>query len=239
MNELGDPRDDFGLADVFGVRYLGEVMGPLPWDYMRIKGGHPVIDGVPDDPLGADLLVAAPEFCLKVTSVEGAPLALQLEPWPARYWRTTPESDYPTIVARECGEGRVIYFPGTFAGRYWDNGFLDYLRILKNAFAWTTPRGYPVEMEGPEALEITIYQGASWLVVHLTNYQYSLRRPFRTVIPMHDIRISLRMDSKPSHLTLMSDGTDLPFIFEDRHVRFTVREIGLYEGIIVWLDAEE
>jgi len=232
-DEFGDERRDFGLGDVLGVGYLGGTLGPLRWDYMRVRRGHPVVEGVPEfSRFPEDDLLACPEYCLKVEARDGEVLGVQLEPQPARYWGETPETSYPTIVARKYGGGRVVYFPGNFGGQYWAQGFLDYLRIIGNALRWTSRGEPPVTVEGPEALEVTAYRGRAGVVVFLVNYQYSLRRPFRDVVPVGEVRISLR-SSRPDAVVRMTTGEEIPFSYDEGSVEFVVADLELYEGILV------
>jgi len=232
-DEFGDERKDFGLKDVLGVGYLGGTLGPLRWDYMRVKGGHPVVEGVPEFcRFPGDDLLACPEYCLKVEARDGEVLGVQLEPQPARYWGETPETSYPTIVARRYGGG-VVYFPGNFGAQYWAQGFLDYLRTIGNALRWASRGEPPVAVEGPEALEVTAYRGREGLVVFLVNYQYSVRRPFREVVSIGEVKVSLKVPHRPDRVVRMTTGQDILFFYEGGLVRFVVPNLGLYEGVLV------
>jgi hypothetical protein len=44
---LGDPRADFGIGDVLGVRKAGATQGPLPNSYARVEAeGHQLLSGI-------------------------------------------------------------------------------------------------------------------------------------------------------------------------------------------------
>ena len=55
-DETGRRRDDFGLADVFGVSFAGRVDGPMQNSYLSLDPDastgrrHPVLDGLDDTP---------------------------------------------------------------------------------------------------------------------------------------------------------------------------------------------
>ena len=56
FDELGRRRDDFGLADVFGVSFDGRIQGPMQNSYLTLETDpatgrrHPVLDGLDNTP---------------------------------------------------------------------------------------------------------------------------------------------------------------------------------------------
>jgi hypothetical protein len=59
-DEVGQPRRDFALAEVFGVSFGGRIIGPKRWDFMKPRAAEPLLEG-----LGRDL-VPAPVYHLRV-----------------------------------------------------------------------------------------------------------------------------------------------------------------------------
>ena len=55
-DEQGRRRDDFGLADVFGVSFAGRIDGPMQNSYLSLEADpatgrrHAVLDGLDDTP---------------------------------------------------------------------------------------------------------------------------------------------------------------------------------------------
>ena len=56
FDEFGQRRDDFGLADVFGVSFDGRIQGPMQNSYLTLETDpatgrrHPILDGLDDTP---------------------------------------------------------------------------------------------------------------------------------------------------------------------------------------------
>src|SRR4030095_2645424 len=90
-NEWGNKRNDFALADLFGVSIAGETVGPIGNSYMRIEERHPILSGFE----GTNLL-PGPESRLPVRAKETVPLTLSVVPY---YPALPPESVFPTQSA--------------------------------------------------------------------------------------------------------------------------------------------
>lgn len=235
FSELGAPRGDFALADLFGVSSDGSTLPALKWDYMSVKADHEVVRGVPSEkPYQSDLrLLPSPEFVLRSTVTEGRSLCVQHEPMPARYGDMTGETTNATIVANEANEGRVVFFPCAFGGQYWNNGFLDYLRVIGNSVEWAGRAPSSVRTDAPETVETTLFRGEGFYLLHLVNFSFALRRPFRHVFPVRGARFSVRTEWEPSSVTSLYTGEELDHSFKDETVSFVVPEIDLYDAILM------
>ena len=235
FTELGDPREDFALADVFGVSSEGSVMPALKWDYMSVKGEHDVVKGIPSEkPYQSDLkLLPSPEFVLRSTVTTGRSLCVQLEPMPARYGDLTGETQNATIVTNERGKGRSVFFPCAFGGQYWNNGFLDYLRIIANSVEWAGRSPTIVHTDAPETLETTAFAGDGFYLLHLINYSYALRRPFQRVFAVKGSKFLIHTGWKPSSVTSLYAKKRLDHSFKKGAVSFVVPEVHLYEAMLI------
>ncbi|MEM3956662.1 MAG: beta-galactosidase trimerization domain-containing protein [Thermoproteota archaeon] len=235
FDETGYPRDPPALSDVFGVSVGDKVMGPLRWDYMVIKKDHALVAGVPQfktTPEGLRIL-PSPEFVIQTTVSQGLPVCLQLEPASARYGDLTPETGFPTIVASEFGRGRAVYFPCTFAGQYWNNGFLDYLKIIENSVKWAGGRVCDFETDAPETVEITVFRGRNYRMIHLVNFTYALRRPFNRVFPVENISFKIRSEEEPRTVKALTLEKSLEWSFGEGFLRFVLPKLGLYEALLI------
>lgn len=235
FTETGDRVENFALADVFGVSSDGSVMPALKWDYMAVKDEHDVVKGIPSEkPFQSDLkLLPSPEFVLQSRLTNGRSLCVQLKPMPARYGDLTEETENSTIVANETGKGRSVFFPCAFGGQYWNNGFLDYLRIIANSVEWAGRKPTAVLTDAPETLETTIFQGEGFYLLHLINYSYALRRPFQQVFPVKGSKFSVSTEWKPSSVTSLYAKKRLKHSFKKGTVSFVVPEVHLYEAILI------
>ncbi|MFI5077752.1 MAG: alpha-amylase family protein, partial [Vicinamibacteria bacterium] len=86
FDDRGKARADFALADVFGIRKAGEIVGTTGNAYMgRIEGRHPILDGFGQTPL-----IPGAEYRVPLAPVDGS--ALTVVPGYVAY---PPELSYP------------------------------------------------------------------------------------------------------------------------------------------------
>lgn len=194
-DELGRPRKDFGLADLFGVSYRGRPeattertpidpnfaialdekywqqrsgAGTLAWDR------HPLVDDprlrelVPGNRSrfkGPQVLVTAPAAAEE--------LAARLIPDGAGGGPAEAAAS-PAIVARSVGRGRVVYLAAGVDVALWSYAY-PYERLLLNrAMTWAAGGQPPITIEAPRCVETTFYRrpgenGSEQTVIHFLN----------------------------------------------------------------------
>ncbi|MGQ9596091.1 MAG: beta-galactosidase trimerization domain-containing protein [Thermoproteota archaeon] len=235
FDETGDLRKQLGLSEVFGASVENEVIGPLKWNYMVIKGEHAVVEGVSPfkTNVGNLQILPSPEFVLQTVAFRGVPICFQLKPAPARYGDLTPETKFPTIIASEYGRGKVIYFPCTFGGQYWNNGFLDYLKIIENSIKWVGGEIRDFETNAPETVEITVFGGNDYRMFHLVNFTYAFRRPFRGIFPVENIAFRIRSTKEPKVVRALTSEEYLKWSYGEGAIQFVLPKLGLYEALLI------
>lgn len=235
FTDLGESRGEFALSDVFGVSSKGELMDVLKWDYMVVKSKHPIAEGVPlVKSYGTELaVIPSPEHVMKTDGIGAQGVCVQLQAMPSRYGDITPETPYSTVTANEFGSGRVVFFPSAFAGQYWNNGFLDYLKIIENSVKWAGRAGRQVETNAPETVETTLFEGESFAMLHLINFSFALRRPFAQVFPVEGAKFSVAVGRKPSSMKSLYAGKNLDFSYKEGRVEFVLPKLELYEAVLI------
>lgn len=185
LDSHGDPRQDFGLSDVLGVSYFDMVTLPLSYVKIKretsltagIKVGLPLthrdwqlkVDPQPDATISA-VVVYARENINRVSHYCDPPMP--------------DETEFPAVVSRQFGAGRVVYFPGRPDAIFAQYGHPEYQRLLVNAARWaagtTSP---PMEVRAPLSVEATLFEQPEQnrLVVHLTNFQSDAGRSLQLV----------------------------------------------------------
>jgi hypothetical protein len=175
-DEFGDRRPDFGLADVFGVRYRGKEDFSARWPnypkttelYLGITGAdlHPIYD----DPVvrsnyrrGSDRL----QYIGWVTNVEAQPGTTKLGRRLA-----DPPAPGPVIALNHSGAGRNAYLAADIGQAYFIAPYQYQRRLITNAVRWAAgDHPPPVRVDGPlcvQAAYYTQHDGAR-TVVHLLN----------------------------------------------------------------------
>ena len=126
-DEWGVQRNDFGLADLFGVTFKGRIEGPMQNSYLRLETDpatgkrHPLLAGLED----------APRIINGVRRVE----VEATRPFPNPPLTLIPsypdlpmEKVYPRVLKTDCrrftcanwAPGRVVYFPWDIDRTFWE-----------------------------------------------------------------------------------------------------------------------
>ena len=216
-DETGQRRDDFGLADVFGVSFDGRVDGPMQNSYLNLDPDastgrhHPVLDGLGDTTRiinGVFRLAVRPTmaFPSPVTLVPSYPDLPMEDVYPR-----VPRTDTREIYLRDLGPNRVVYFPWDIDRTFWEVMCVDHGRLLANAVRWATNEPAPVEVAGPGLLDVTIWRQRSSITVHLVNLTnpMMMKGPLRELTPAGTQRVTVRLPagSRAQKVQLLTAGT--------------------------------
>jgi hypothetical protein len=228
FDQLGRPRPDFALADLFGVSYDGRPQSPSSGPKRDAKIGVPVDEaywkqriGVAtltwtDHPLVRDArlrqLVPARSATFRGPLVrvsrpkeEGA-VALSMSP------QGQPAAQLPAVVLRPFGNGRVVYFAAAVDAALWSYAYPYQRRLLARALEWAAGRPPPVSVRAPMCVQASYFLQADRqgkrLVVHLFN---GLNTAANHGLPAMDV--PLREESIPVHGVQVCFARDVPAWF--------------------------
>ena len=154
-DELGRPRDNFLLADLFGCDYL-EPMA-FTYSFMRYDAAGPLTQGLE---LGWAMALWH-LLQLKVAPRAGAEgQGVIVNPMRGMMMGHPPQEDtpYPAAVCNRFGAGRVVYFPQPLGQAYHGYGHPDFRTLLENAVRWAAGTGPPVEVRGPATVEAVLWE---------------------------------------------------------------------------------
>ena len=201
FDPMGRRRDNFGLADVFGVSFAGRVDGPMQNSYLSLDADaatgrrHPILAGLDDTPR-----IINGVFRLQVTPTAAFPSPITLIP---TYPDLPMEDVYPRVAhtdtreiyLRESGRSRVAYIPWDIDRTFWDVLCVDHGRLLKNAVSWAANEPAPVEVTGPGVLDVTVWRQRDSMTVHLVNLTnpMMMKGPLREIIPIGPLRATIRL----------------------------------------------
>jgi hypothetical protein len=243
-DEWGEPRADFGLGDLFGVRYAGGIEGPMQNSYLAIRPDpttrvfHPLVAGLEDTGR-----IINGVFRVKVeptTPLAYAPLTL-IESYPdlpmEMVWPRVPDSDVPQVFARQYGDGRVVYFPWDVDRTFWEVLCLDHGRLLDNAVRWATNEAQPASVTGPGVLDVTVWQQKESMTVHLVNLTNPMfmKGPVRELIPVGEqlVRLQLPAGREAGAVKLLRAGVTPDFRHEQDSLVIRVPSILDHEVVAV------
>ena len=221
-DENGDQRPDFGLADLFGIRYLGHQPGPIKNSYLSLEWPlkdqkvHPLLrnfEGTQRIINGTIWVDVEPSTPLRDTPLTLIPAYPDL-PMEKVY----PRQDHtciPGVYLREKGKSKLAYFPWDIDRTYWEVLCVDHARLLENTVDWALNGKRMITVKGPGILDITIWRQANSITVHLvnlTNPRY-MKGPVRELIPIgaQQLEIHLPEGKKTRSVKRLVDRSMLSF----------------------------
>ena len=238
-NEKGEKRNDFGLNDLLGVSFNGEIEGPMKNSYLRFarENGqyHPILADLENTTriingvyrLG---IQANREFPSPLTLIPSYP-DLPME----HVYPREPETDIREIYLRETGQSRIVYFPWDIDRTFWELLRVDHGMLIRNAVRWAMNEEQPVTVTGAGILDITIWEQKQSMTVHLVNLTnpMMLKGPYRELIPLseQEVKIQVPAGKKVLGAHLLVSGITPEFKIIDGNVELVVSNILDHEVI--------
>ena len=213
-DELGRPRNDFALADVFGVRYQGRPNAPLirpeldanfavaideSYWQQRIGVGrltwdeHPLFD---DEKLrrltpNKSVVFRGPQTAVsKPAAAEEVAARLTPEGWK--------QAPLPAVVARKFGQGKVVYLAASLDAALWSYAYPYQRRLLARAVHWAAREPASISVSAPMCVQAVCYTQddakGRRTIVHLFN---GLNTTANHGLPSSDV--PLREETPPIH----------------------------------------
>jgi hypothetical protein len=257
--EFGDPRNDYGLADLFGAHSTGTagaekngadrtvhsylrlspelragVWGPETGDEPRATGQrHAVLHGFEETdilPFGGTLQN------LRLDPGVTVPLTY-IPPFPVlppeTSWMRQPKTDIPGLVLK----GRVAFLPADIDRLYSTNNLPDHAALLANLVRWAANGGIPLQVEGHGLFDCNLYTQPGRLIAHVVNLTATGRMPVTDddLIPAGPLRLSLLLPAGVrgrSARMLVAEKTAAPVI-EKGWARVTIPSLLDHELIVI------
>ncbi|ACB76411.1 alpha-amylase family protein [Opitutus terrae] len=198
----GQPRSDFGLADVFGCSFTGRSADTRKDTYQFIaQPQHPLV--APDSGrtelllnYGTTLLCRAqPDaqvICTHVPTVNNQP--------PEKAWVESWSREFPTAIEHRFGAGRCLYFSNQPDQNTYDIGHPDARLLLERAVRHLAGDALPIaESRMPASVHVGLTRSLvapQEFIVSFVNTTSAPVRPIREVLPVHDLSIALRLGGR-------------------------------------------
>ena len=242
-DQSGVRRDNFGLADLFGVTFTGKVDGPMQNSYLSLdpepSGGarHPVLAGLDGTPR-----IINGVFRLDVRPTIDFPSPLTLIP---TYPDLPMEDVYPRVThtatrelyLRDLGRSRIAYIPWDIDRSLWDVMCVDHLRLLRNTIEWTANEPPPVAVKGPGLVDVTVWRQRDSMTVHLVNLTnpMMMKGPLREVIPIgpQQVTVKLPEGARPKKVQLLTAGKTVDYRVSGTAVMLTVPSVDVHEVVAI------
>lgn len=179
-DEDGSPRNDFALANLFGMHKAGDRQGygtgaangrpanPGVNSEQRIERPHPLVRSFRDTTLiqGSSWRVPlAPVADPILTHIAAYPMY----PTEAVYSRQ-PHTNEAVAVVREQGTSKLVYFAEDIEAGYWRTAAGDLGDLVTKAVQWLVGDGHPLKVDGQGLIEIYGWQTEPGYAIHLVNF---------------------------------------------------------------------
>jgi hypothetical protein len=219
---LLDPdANEFALANEMGVSYVGPQASKPSFFKLRPNFRHGI----------RDFEWVAMGGGSEVTP---GPLTDTMADVYASYFNRTPEhftSHFYAPHKEATGApavtwfGNIVYIYGPFFQDYQKEGDTIYRRVVGNALNLLLPQRL-LSVDAPPTTEATVMKQGERHVVHLVNYQPNRRgshvEVIEEVVPVRDIRVSLRLSHQPSAAYTALDRQDLPLDYYEGVASVTI-----------------
>jgi Hypothetical glycosyl hydrolase 6/Beta-galactosidase trimerisation domain len=197
-DESGIRRADFGLADLFGASFDGQIDARMQNSYLRLENHHPLLAGLED----TRRIINGVSRVHTRRTYPDPPLTL-IPSYPdlpmEEVFPRVPKTDIPEVFVREIGKSRVVYFPWDIDRTFWEVLSPDHGKLLRNAVTWAANEPQPVTVTGPGILDVTIWKQASSMTVHLVNLTnpMMMKGPLREFLPLPPQTVAIPMPTRP------------------------------------------
>ncbi|MES2706347.1 MAG: alpha-amylase family protein [Verrucomicrobiota bacterium] len=165
-DELGRPRADFGLKDLFGVSRAGDLSKPVefndPYWTQRMTvgdfrwGGGDLEDGALVDDERLHGLVPGRQATFKGSMMRTVPI-----PGPMKramiYFPQDSREPFPCATIGRQGKGRVVYFAAGVDGANFSYSWPYQRVLLARAIRWAADAPCPVEVKAPMCVQATLW----------------------------------------------------------------------------------
>jgi hypothetical protein len=227
-DEKGKQRADYGLSELFGVRYDGKKENTRRDNYQYIVNKkHPLVEA---DSGQTELLFnagftaltrplnSAQVVCTWVPTIQNQP--------PDKSWVEKFSTEYPTVVENKYGKGNVIYFANQPDLLSYEIGHPDPRNLLLRGIRYLAGNTIPIESTAPSSVHIGLTKSLlnpGEYILSLVNTTSGTVRPVRELIPVQNIRVKLRLKGKSVNrynvlrsqgdCRIRTSGQQLEFVF--------------------------
>ncbi|HNX14483.1 MAG TPA: beta-galactosidase trimerization domain-containing protein [Oscillospiraceae bacterium] len=140
-----------------------------------------------------------------------------------------PKAGYPGIVEHVYGKGRSIYVSGALGLAYAERALPDYAKIIRNI---AKRAAKPIlETDAPRSVETVLRNQNGRYILHMVNLTGEMIRPTTQILPLSDIKVTLRVKDVKSVKTLRG-GKLQGLEIGDKKTSFTLTKLADYEVVV-------
>jgi len=145
---------------------------------------------------------------------------------------------YPAVTINQYGKGKAIYLAGDIFSSYTLRNNWNLKDMFGNMVDMVLPDKL-ISIDAPDNVEVVLKKQDNKVQVHLINH-YGERSFYNTIayteniIPIHDIKVHVKVNRLPSSVKLMPEGQILSWSKQDNNmISITVPRLDIYSIIII------
>lgn len=197
----GKLRQDYGLAELFGVSFTGNKEDTRRDNFQYILNkNHPVVAADSPD---TELLFNA-GYTVLCKPAQNAEVICTLTPIihnqpPDKSWVEKFQTEFPTIIENKYGKGSVIYFSNQPDVLSYTIGHSDPRNLLVRSIRHLAGNYIPIESTAPSSVHIGLTKSLiepGNYIISFVNTTSGPARPVRELVPVNNIQVKLRLDGK-------------------------------------------
>jgi hypothetical protein len=142
-------------------------------------------------------------------------------------------SEFPAVVATPD----TLYFAHPIFGSFMRHGVRTYKRLVTNALRRLLPNPLVVT-DAPSTAHITLtrqaepYRTMAHVLHYIPEQRYQNIQTVEEVIPLREVRLSVRLEQEPGCVYLAPEGSHLPFTYTDGRVEVVIPEVRGYALLV-------
>ena len=191
-DEFGNPREDFALADVFGVSRKGvpaaksgdekeehldenfaRTLSPQYWEKRKNIFDLAISAGSPFDEPRIRKLVGQDSVTFKGPLIPVKMIGDQAKVIATVATRSAGAMPQPAVITHEFGKGRVVYFATGIDSANYAYSYPYYRLLLSRAVEWAAGGPPPIRITAPMCVHCNVFRqrhkGKERLLIHLYN----------------------------------------------------------------------
>ena len=230
-DQVGVRRKNFALAKVFGADSAGEIVGPMPHDFMQPMDQAKAGGSNVQRPKSLDRKLLEATTYHVAAQASAADVAVRfMKPLAGRYDGLPQPGDDPALLIHSFGKGRAVYFTGDLGNTVQTFHLAAHLDLLK---PWLSS---PITLSNaPGSVEVVLRSqenGSRWLL-HLVNATGEMTRPIQNIIPVRNIEITFPVSHPVHKVTAIRSGQSLPVTKDGQVQTVTLPTLNEYELLVV------
>lgn len=227
-DEKGNPVKDKEWMDLLGIAKIEGLFPP-------VVGENYLVSEEDFAGFQKEELIERPIQALKIKPKIGVKTPLfYMEPIPKVYMPLRGKSTYPALLINNYGEGESIYSSSLLETFYGEYRIESSAQLISELVKMLLPEEI-IKVEAPSTVEVEVYyqEESSRYLLHLVNSTGDSQRPLKEIIPIHDIKVSLRVKPVKRVYQVSGNNGTIPFVRKHGKIEFLIPELKLYELIVV------